>query len=422
MADVTSQLSSTTSDISLALSVAKLAGVDPSYTQSLTDINAEAVSLTSSNLTSAQLAVKTAALDKKLATAKATQAAARQKQAINDMTAANTTIAKRLAVVEKDKTAPVANVQQYVALNTSAQTALAALKSPPPTDLAGAAPTYPSPDDLLSSLDDLDTALEAAENKVFNWTRFGKKVTSVLMKYVAIIAVVLGALLGGIIMSNTYASDYFWGIKVFYFIYGAAFFPLSLIYGAIKTPYWVSGLIPLSEITPRQVPTEPPPLPTPVAKATPATTITSKLKSLLPIKLSGGGILSSLTTLAAPKASILSSITNPAAMPKAGSILSSLNPFKAKTPAPAEAPAPAPAEAPAPAPAEAPAPNPAAPPPPTGIMSTLFSFTLVDPVTPTAAETASRNTLRIMSIVDLIVLATATIYYGVDRLILKNKV
>jgi hypothetical protein len=130
-------------------------------------------------------------------------------------------------------------------------------------------------------------------------------------------------------MSNAYASDFFWGIKLYYFIYGAAFFPLSLIYGAIKYPYWVSGLIPLYSLMPLEGAIDP---------STP-----SLIDSLFGYKL----------VTSDPKKT-----------------------YKSGTPQ--------------------------------GLLA--------------AQQLSSRTTLWILSLVELGILSGFSIYYGVDKLILKNKV
>ncbi len=224
LADAKAQLANTTSSINLALSTAKLIGVDPSYTKTLDALNEEASNIQVSNLTSAQLAAKADNLNKKLEVAQATQDSIRQQQLIDDATTVAADIDRMLRAVKADKTAPADNIKQYEELNKTAKAALAAIKAPPPPE-GTEAPVYPTSDELRSSLDELNTALEAAQNKVFNWERFWKNVFKKLMYFMTFVAVVWGALLGGIVMSNAYAEDHFWGIKLFYFVYGAVFFP-----------------------------------------------------------------------------------------------------------------------------------------------------------------------------------------------------
>jgi hypothetical protein len=52
----------------------------------------------------------------------------------------------------------------------------------------------------------------------------------------------------------------------------------------------------------------------------------------------------------------------------------------------------------------------------------LFSYTLVDPSNPTDKEKSSQTYLRVMAITNLSLLGISAIYYGVDKLILKNRV
>lgn len=242
LADARSSLSSTTAAIQIALSVAQAAGAP---TQTLSDLNTQVSTLASTNLTSAQLAAQINSVNTKLAAAAVTNAAAIKEQAISDMISAINIIEERVNIIRADKTTTSDLLNKYNTLLKSANQALNALQNPP-VDVSGTTPpTYPAPDSLLSTLDDLDTLKDAEENATFNMERFFKRIFNKTMYYCVIVFIALGALLGGIIMSNAYASDIFWGIKLYYFVYGAAFFPLSLVYGAIKYPYWVSGLIPL---------------------------------------------------------------------------------------------------------------------------------------------------------------------------------
>jgi hypothetical protein len=260
-------------------------------------------------------------------------------------------------------------------LLASAKTALDAIKAGPPKDLSGAAPpTFPTPDALLSSLDELDGAKEAEENKVFSWSRLGRKVVKILMYYVSVVAVALGALLGGIVLSNTYASDPFWGIRLFYFVYGAAFFPLSLMYGAAKPPYWVATLIPLQLDEPVQ--------------AGGAFT----LPALPPLP----SLPNPSQIAAAAKGAVQKAIPKPESLPAI------------VKPRPAAPVAPVAPELPA---AEIPQPR-----------RGMFGFKPVDPNTPSAVDTANRSLLRGLTIGNLVVLAISATYYGVDKLISSNMI
>lgn len=404
LANAKTQLADVTSTLGLALTAAKLAGVD---TTNLDNLNAEASSLSSTNLTAAQLQAKTTALTAKLATAQATQDAQRKAAALKAMQDAVTAIKKRVAAVKVDTTTSAQLLQKYKDLEGTAENALTALKAAPAKKEGFATgsgsgsttdntppPEIPDPEALLSQLDDLDTAKEAEENKSFNWTRFGKKITSVMMFYGTIISIAIGAVLGGIIMSNAYASDPFWGIKVYYFIYGAAFFPLSLIYGAVKTPYWVSGTIPLYSLDP-------------VEQTGGAFTFPS-----LPAIPALNSIKKSLTTAKLPTVASLTKTLTDKIVPAVAAVAPV---------APVAEPVASAPVAPAPPPPPVDPKQPVAPPAPAVTTSDrLFGYKLVDPNTPTAAQTSSRNMLRYFAIGELVFLGTSAVYYGVDSLITSN--
>jgi len=373
-----SALNDTISNIGLALNGAELLGIDPTYTSSLKALQTEATTTLNSNMTSAQIAAKTADVSKKLEVAKVQQVAAAKEQAIAALTTATKTIFDRVAVVKGDKTTSLELLAKYEQLLADANVALAAAKKPA-TDISGST-VYQGPDDLLATLDDLDAQKDAEENKEFNWPRFFKKILRITMLSLLYFTVVCGLLLGGIATSNAYAADYFWAIKVFYFVYGAAAFPLTLIMAAVYKPYWVSGLIPLKSLVPREIPKVGPsdpsvtavtPAATPVAtpKPTSAQGILNKAASLF--GLSGGGdVTDSNMQPSAPGSATIS-------LPSAQPTLS--------------------------------------------LMDKLFGYVLVDPKKPTPAQTSSQNVLRILSIVELVLLSAVGIYYGVDKLILKNR-
>jgi hypothetical protein len=366
-------MSDTISNIGIALNAADLLDIDPSYTNTLKSLQSEATAVISSNMTSAQIAAKTADLSTKLQVAQKQQVEAVQKQAVEDLTTAMNTISARVTVVTADKTISAELLAQYNQLLTDANAAIAAAKKSSSSSGSGGSgdtTVYKTPDELLAILDDLDTKKDAEENKEFNWPRFFKKILRITMYCLLFVSVGFGLLLGGIATSNAYAEDYFWAIKVFYFIYGAAAFPITLIMVAVKKPYWVSGLIPLKSLVPRTVPAvsaSGPYLDTAASAPAPAVptaqNLLSQFGSLISSKLKGGGE----DTASAPIA-------------------------------PIEDPAPV-----------------------LPLMDKLFGYVLVDPKKPTAAQTSSQNILRILSIVDLVLLSAVGIYYGVDKLILKNR-
>lgn len=369
-------MSDTISNIGLALNAADLANIDPTYTNSLKSLQTEAASILNSNMTSAQIAAKTADLSKKLEVAKVQQVEAVKKGTVEALTTATKTVSDRVAVVAADKTTSPELLKEYKQLLTDANAAVAEAKKPSTSSAgSGSGPTivYKTPEELLAILDDLDTKKDAEENKEFNWSRFYKKILRITMYCLLFVSVGFGMLLGGIAASNAYAADYFWAIKVFYFIYGAVGFPITLSMTAYYKPYWVSGLIPLKSLVPREVPgvtaSGPIPTATPSGAARPPAPVVPTAQNLLSqagdfllSKLKGGG--SGALTTSAPVAD---------------------------------------------------------PGPALSLADNLFGYVLVDPKHPTAAQTSSQNILRILSIVELTLLFTVATYYGVDKLILKNQ-
>jgi hypothetical protein len=262
-------LKSTLTNIDFAISTAEMAGLPTSYTSSIKSLRAEADNLMNSNLSSAQLALKNVDIVKKLEEAKIQEAETRRTQKIDDYTKARDTISARVKVVVADKTTSPELLTKYNKLLDDANNSLDDAKKPlvlakkegfqtttatATEEAAAPAPILYSVDDLLARLDDLDTEKEKEESKTFNWQRFLKKVLRIVMLVLFYISVPLGFLFGGIVTSNLFASDHFWAIKVLYFIYGAAFFPAPLLYGAWKKPLWLSGIIPLKSLVPRIIP------------------------------------------------------------------------------------------------------------------------------------------------------------------------
>ena len=67
-------------------------------------------------------------------------------------------------------------------------------------------------------------------------------------------SIISAFIFGGIVMSNNFLNETTILLRAFYFIYGGALFPVSLIYGTFYTPTWHSALFPLFEKTKMNIP------------------------------------------------------------------------------------------------------------------------------------------------------------------------
>jgi hypothetical protein len=291
------EMKSTISNIDMALSGADLVGLPPSYTASVKSLRDEASAAMNSNMTSAQLAAKSTDISAKLKGVTEQQEQQRRADLIKAVTTARDTILARVTAVRADRTTSADLLASFNNLLDRANASVKAAEAkkegfqvaPPPSPPAPPAPVIASPEELINILDDLNTRKDAEENKTFNWERFWKKMLRIFMFSLMIFSCTTGALLGGIIVSNAYAADYFWAIKLYYFIFGAAFFPISLAYGAFKPPLWLARIAPLQSMVPREVPTSA----VPVVKVVAAPKPVSAAKGIVS-KIPGASALSKL--------------------------------------------------------------------------------------------------------------------------------
>ena len=407
-------LKSTLTNIDFAISTAEMAGLPTSYTSSIKSLRAEADSAMNSNLSSAQLASKNADIAKKLEESKIQEAEARRTQKIDDFTKARNTISARVKVIVADKTTSPELLAKFNKLLSDANNSLddakkpvvvakkegfqTAAATPAATPVAPAAPIIYSVDDLLATLDDLDAEKEKEESKTFNWQRFSKKVLRIVMLVLFYISVPLGFLFGGIVTSNIYASDHFWAIKVLYFVYGAAFFPAPLLYGAWKKPLWLSGIIPLKSLVPRIIPE-------------------SAVVPIKPKPKPASGLLSKLPKITMPK---MPKVTMPK-MPSLFGTKKGGGDDDEEPPAGDEEPPAGDEEPPG---GDEPSPDSSD----TGVdvnaklslIDSLFGYILLeDDATPTPEQLMSQNMLRIICIVELVLITMVGYYYGAFSIVQK---
>ena len=105
-----------------------------------------------------------------------------------------------------------------------------------------------SPTTILDRLRLLDLEKEEEEAKTFSPVRALKRWAIKVKRIFWFAFLCIGGLIGGVILSNFYIDEPFWGIKIFYFLVGVVLFPFMFLLGLIAPPYWHSTLIPLVEV------------------------------------------------------------------------------------------------------------------------------------------------------------------------------
>jgi hypothetical protein len=238
-------VSSTLGGISFAIDAAKSLGVSPASLSSLESLQKRASALAdSSTLTPAQIEAERVAVEQDLATVKAEQEGLIRQTELRDVQAAASNIVAERRLVDADSSLPAELKASIKALDESAKAAESAVqravsaKQAIPSDVETAA-------SLTFSLQNLKNEREDIVNKTSTWaTRFMKRGIYWTVFGFMILTLVVSALLGGSVLSNAYINESFWGIRLYYFVYGVLGFPLSLLYGAIRPPVWQSTLLP----------------------------------------------------------------------------------------------------------------------------------------------------------------------------------
>ena len=256
---------------SLALSVAKTAGVSSTTLDNLQAMTTKGSTLMSqaSTMTPAQLEAARANYDLEMTNAHFTAVQEQYTTLLNGIKAVVITIKTRVIQVRAESGLSKELVSKYEALLTDAEAAQEKLTASPPT-LSGvtaltadttsgssgsgpppyAIPSVPDASDLQDRLDNLDNQEAAEMNGKFSTKRFYRQISNLASKYLYTplhyFIIASSMLLGGIVMSNNFVvaeQNYTQG-RIFYFIYGALLFPLAVLWGCIKPPFWVAGLFP----------------------------------------------------------------------------------------------------------------------------------------------------------------------------------
>jgi hypothetical protein len=236
---------STLGTVSFALDAAKTLGVPASALSNLEALQGKAKALAdTTNMTPAQIEAERVKIEQELAKAQAQQEeltrAARLKK-VQEVAAA---IAAERKAVEGDTTLPADLAASLKALDEKAQAALKATQEAVAAKKDPAA-TVETGETLEGSLQGLQSQRQTIENKESSG---GVRGAREALKWgafaVMMICMFAAALLGGSVLSNAFVDESFLGIRLYYFVYGFLFFPLSLLYGAIRPPVWQATLIP----------------------------------------------------------------------------------------------------------------------------------------------------------------------------------
>ncbi len=247
LAQARASVSSTLGGISFAIDTAKSMGISHTALTSLENLQKRASTLAdSTTLTPAQIEAQRVALEQDLAKVKGEQEELIRQTELRAVQTAATAIAAERKLVEGSTTLPADLKTSIQALDTSAKASLAAVQRSIATKQ-----TLPSDVETGASLSASLTELQAKRTDIENKTSTGgMRALQTGIRWVAlgimILTLVASALLGGSVIANAYIHEVFWGIRLYYFIYGALGFPLSLLYGAIRPPVWQAGLLPWS--------------------------------------------------------------------------------------------------------------------------------------------------------------------------------
>jgi len=269
-----SSLQATVSSANVALNFATTAGVSSSVLTKLQSVVSQGKTLLSQAATmpAAKLEAARAKLE---SNAIASQFAAVQDQydtTLKNLKKEIPIIQARVTEIHQDKSTSAGLVSEYDSLLKDISGSIALLVASPPvfippsksltsgssgSEVAYVIPSTPTADDYQERLDVLDGKKEQEEGNGYTmsrmWRMFKYWVSTYLYPAFVYLLTFSAAILGGIIISNAYVETEkgFVGNRLFYFIYGALGFPISIIYACFKTPFWVAGLFPA---TPRVKP------------------------------------------------------------------------------------------------------------------------------------------------------------------------
>jgi hypothetical protein len=172
-------------------------------------------------------------------------------------------VSTRVAQVTNDTTISDPILAEYKTLLSDVSGTIDMVKATNPATMGSTLPTtsdgiiyyvppsgMTTPEDATSRLYDLDTKYDQNQSGEFNWSRMYQKAYKFFFTtFVSVmfgVLTVLSIILGGIVTSNAYISEWV-GNRIYYFIYGGLLFPLTIAYGIFYTPYWQAYILPITE-------------------------------------------------------------------------------------------------------------------------------------------------------------------------------
>jgi len=260
-------LQSTVASASTALSFAKTAGVSSTTLDSLQGLTTQGNTLMSqaATMNPATLATKTASLNSQLMVAQFNALNEQYQKTLTDTKTIAATIKTRVTAVRADSTTSAGLLSQYETLLKDVDKSVALLLASPPaytvTPSSGSSgtggsvssyvvPTVPTVDEYQSRLDTLDGLKEKEQGSGYTFSRMWRifKHWCFVYLYKSLLAMFMisSFIFAGIISSNAYVSSdpMYLPNRLFYFIYGAIAFPITIISACIKPPFWVAGIFP----------------------------------------------------------------------------------------------------------------------------------------------------------------------------------
>ena len=261
---IKTNIQDTMNSIDLAVKAAEVLGVSKEYTGKLDGLRAKGTTLLeATNMSPDQLDKKRAEMDAELEKIQKEQEESVDARTIEEARQAMNAVEKRYLEIKEDPTTSKPLLKEYEELNTTAKNVFETIKGT--IEKAAAAKKKKegfqnfgtqtqtvtekmmTPKDILLKLESLDAKKSREEEKEFNMQRFASRVRQQVREAFIIAGTVIASIIGGILAANLYVGESFWALKLFYFLYGAVFFPFPVLYSLVAPPAWHSTLIPFYE-------------------------------------------------------------------------------------------------------------------------------------------------------------------------------